>query len=171
MLDIKTPKKLSTKAPRKNLMVRSTVIIPQFSNLNFVYRTSKIQYSTDHYNEFYTLPATLINQAIVKYLTATKLFHFVTNDSRPIRIKYLLTSKVTELYADYRNRFQPKAIMTIQFSLFKINHPDRNIILLNKTFTATSPLQQKNSQSLVNAWNKDLAIILRRLAHDLRRIR
>jgi len=171
MLDIKAPKRILTKRSRKNLMVRYTTVIPQFANLNFVYRTSKIQYLTDHYNEFYTIPGTLINQAIVKYLTATKLFHFITNDNRPIYTKYLLTSKVTELYADYRVRNQPKAVMTIQFSLFKINHPDRNLVLLNKTFTATSPLQQKNSQNLVNAWNKDLEMILRRLAYNLRRVR
>lgn len=167
MLDVKTPKKILTTRSRKNLMVRSTTVIPQFSNLNFVYRKSKIQYVTDHYNEFYTFPGTLINQAIVKYLTAANIFHFVTNDNHPVYTKYLLTSKVVELYADYRNRNCPKAVMTIQFNLFTQNNEVKSIMLLNKTFSAACRLQQKDSQNLVNAWNKDLANILSRLAKTL----
>lgn len=171
MLDINAPKKISTKRPRKNLMVRRTTVIPQFSNLNFVYRKNQIQYVTDHYNAFYTMPATLITQSITKYLTATKLFNFVTDDDRPVCAKYLLTSKVTELYADYRICNQPKAVMTIQLNLFKQNNQGKNIILLNKTFSAACRLRQKDSQSLVCAWNRDLEIILRRLANSLRRVR
>ena len=171
MLSIKTPKKITYRPLKQNLFVHSTTVTPQFTNVNFVYRTNKINYLTDYYNEFFTLPANLINQAIAKYLSATNIFKFVTNDPTPIGTQYILKSKVTELYADYRDHDHPKAVMKIQFNLFIINHNDKNVMLFNKTFSAAAPLRCKNSQSLVNAWNVDLEIILRRLAYNLQRVR
>jgi len=170
MLNVKTSKKIAPIPLKQNLFVHSTTIIPQFANVNFVYRTSKINYLTDYYNEFFTLPANLINQAITKYLSATNVFRFVTNGPHPITANYLLTSKVIELYADYRNRHHPKAVMAAQFNLFFTNQSGEKIMLLNKTFAAAAPLRCKDSKSLVNAWNVDMEIILRRLAYSLRRI-
>lgn len=170
MLSVKTPKKMTTYPLKQNLFVHSTTVIPQFANVNFVYRTSKIDYLTDYYNEFFTLPANLINQAITKYLSGTNIFRFVTNEQYLIKIRYLLTSEVTELYADYRNRNCPKAVMKIQFNLFR-NSRGKNIMLFNKTLSAAAPLRYKDSKSLVNAWNVDLEIILRRLSYNLRKVR
>lgn len=168
MLNVRTPKKIASYPQKQNLFVHSTTVIPQFSNVNFVYRTSEISYLTDYYNEFFTLPANLINQAITKYLSGTNIFRFVTNEHHPIRIQYLLQSKITGLYADYRDHDHPKAVMQIQFNLF-VNSRGRNIILLNKTLSAAAPLQCKDSESLVNAWNVDLEIILQRLTNILRK--
>lgn len=171
MLSVRTPKKITSYPVKQNLFVHSTAAIPQFSNVNFVYRTSKINYLTDYYNEFFTLPTNLINQAITKYLSSTNIFRFVTNEDHPIRIKYLLKSEITELYADYRNRNCPKAVMKIQFNLFRTNPSGRTTMILNKTLSAAALLQHKDSKSLVNAWNVDLEIILQRLAYNLRRVR
>jgi ABC-type uncharacterized transport system auxiliary subunit len=146
-------------------------VTPQFSNVNFIYRTSKINYLTDYYNEFLTLPSNLINQAITKYLSYTNIFRFVTNEDHITNMKYLLKSDVLELYADYRDHNHPKAVMRIKFNLFRINSSGKNTMLLNKTLSAAAPLRCKDSKSLVNAWNVDLEIILRRLAYNLRRVR
>jgi len=168
-LNVKSPKKMTARRSRKILFVNSTSAIPQFSDLNFVYRTGNTNYLTDYYNEFFTLPTSLVNQIIVHYLSATKLFRLATNDYHAIHFNYILNSKITELYADYRCRNQPKAVITIQFIL--LNPSCSNTILLNKTLSATVPLQQKNSQSLVNAWNIGLKTIMQRLTYNLRKIR
>jgi len=168
-LNVKSPKKMTARRSRKILFVNSTSAIPQFSDLNFVYRTGNTNYLTDYYNEFFTLPTSLVTQIIVHYLSATKLFRLVTNDYHAIHFNYILNSKITELYADYRCRNQPKAVITIQFIL--LNPSCSNTILLNKTLSATVPLQQKNSQSLVNAWNIGLKTIMQRLTYNLRKIR
>ena len=97
------------------------------------------------------------------------MFKLVTDNSMTVKTNYILSPKVTALYADYRNSNKPLAVITIEFTLFeKQSKNDDTVILMHKTFTATTTLKQKNTFNLVNGWNNDLQKILRQLTHQLR---
>ena len=153
----------------KVLEIDNTAIAPQFSGIYFVYRTSSTHYLTDHYHYFFNPPAQQINQIVTNYLGNTGLFNYVTNDDDYEHAHYTLHTKILDLYADYRNRQKPKGIITIQFTLFQHSKLETKIVM-NKTFRETIPLQAKNSDALINAWNQGLENILKKLTQNLSRV-
>ncbi len=154
--------------PSKNtLAIYNVTSVPQFSSLAFVYRTSDINYTRDYYNIFFNSPSDQIQDQMVKYLAATNLFQHVTDEISIFKTTYSLRSKVIELYADYRNSDQPKAVMTIKFMVFR---GTKSKIVLAKTITSAVPLATKSSRALVEAWNNDLAIILAKLTTNLKKL-
>jgi ABC-type uncharacterized transport system auxiliary subunit len=166
LLTVRMPAKQKAKSSSKVLLVNDTTIVPQFNNTNFVYRTDSVHYLSDYYHVFFIQPANMINQLALQYLSTTGLFHYVTDSSSIIKPNYLLDSKVLALYADYRNKNNPKAVIAIKFILFS-DHNHQTKIILNKTFREAIPLQTKNSESLIKAWNVGLTRILRQLTYTL----
>ncbi len=154
--------------PSKNtLTIYNVTSAQQFSSLAFVYRTSDINYTRDYYNIFFNSPSDQIQDQMVKYLAATNLFQHVTDEINILHTTYSLHSKVIELYADYRDSNQPKAVMTIKFMVFR---GTKSKIVLAKTITSSAPLATKSTRALVEAWNNDLAIILAQLTTDLKKL-
>lgn len=154
--------------PSKNtLTIYNITSAQQFSSLAFVYRTSDINYTRDYYNIFFNSPSDQIQDQMVKYLAATNLFQHVTDEINIFHTTYSLRSKVIELYADYRDSNQPKAVMTIKFMVFR---GTKSKIVLAKTITSSAPLATKSTRALVEAWNNDLAIILAQLTTDLKKL-
>jgi len=147
------------------LKINGINIASPFSDVYFVYRTSNIDYMNDYYNVFVSLPADQINQLTAKFLAASNLFKFVDYMTNHIEPTFILHTNVHELYADYRDSNHPKAVMTIQFTLFKPNHKIH--LLFDKTYSESIPLQDKSSTSLVSAWNVGLQRILTKLTWNL----
>jgi uncharacterized lipoprotein YmbA len=165
MLNAKLPTK-GARVSNKILAINSVRIAPQFSGFSFVYRTSDINYIKDYYNIFFNPPEQQIQQYIVNYLQARNLFKYV-DDAGILHPDYILYSKVTALYADYRNREHPMGVMAIRFTLLKVS---KSHIVLDKTIQARIPLQRKDTTSLVNAWNQGLEKILDRLGMNIKQI-
>ena len=165
MLDVEMPSGAKYTS-NKVLEISNVTIAPQFSNLSFVYRTSDINYTRDYYHIFFNPPAQQIEQLIVKYLRTKNLFKYIVSDVSILQPNYVLRSKITALYADYRDFKRPKAIVVIHFTLFN----NKTHILIDKKFSAVIPLRQKNTQSLVYAWNKGLEKILAQLCGELRKV-
>lgn len=164
LLQVKTP--TQERSIAKKIKVQHVVINQQFSDINFVYRDSNIHYLIDYYNGFLVAPAIQIQQVIEQYLNDTHLFRYVVDEGSFDYVDYTLTAKVLELYADYRDTSSPKAVMTIQFVLANPN-TEKNKILFNKTLTQPIPLARKDTQSLVNGWNRGLTLILRQLTREI----
>lgn len=161
--------KLTTKGERvanKILAINGINIAPQFSGFSFVYRTSDINYVKDYYHMFFNPPAQQVEQYMVNYLQARNLFKYV-DDVGILHPDYVLYSKVTALYSDYRNSAHPKGVIAIRFVLLRVN---KSRIVLDKTIQARIPLQRKDSVSLVHAWNQGLEKILARLGMNIKQI-
>ena len=148
------------------LKINSAEIASQFSDVNFIYRTSNVDYANDYYNVFTSAPNDQIDQLTTKYLSSSHLFKFVSATTNQIKPTYILHTNIHELYADYRDSSHPKAVITIQFTLLKPNH--KTHLLFNKTYSESISLRDKNSTSLVSAWNVGLQKILTRLSWNLR---
>ena len=165
-LTITPPKKTRSFLTNDILKIDEVNIASQFSDVYFIYRTSKVDYINDYYNVFISSPADQINQLIAKYLSDGNLFKFVAYNTNNTKPNFILHANVHELYADYRNANHPKAVMTIQFTLFKPNH--KTHLIFNKTYSESISLQDKDSTSLVSAWNIGLQRILTKLTWNLR---
>jgi len=165
MLNAKLPTK-GERVSNKVLAINSVNIAPQFSGFSFVYRTTDINYTKDYYHIFFNSPAQQIEQYIVNYLQARNLFKYI-DDAGVLHPDYVLYSKVTALYADYRNSAHPKGVIAIRFTLLRVKKPR---ILLDKTIQARIPLQRKDTISLVHAWNQGLEKILARLSANIRMV-
>ena len=169
MLNVESPAKVKYGTSNKVLGVDNITVVPQFSGLSFVYRTSDIKYTSDYYNIFFNPPAQQIEQSVVKYLDAKNIFKYVVINTDIFHPDYILHADVLGLYADYRDSKFPKAVMAIHFVLFVPNNKAQT--LLDKTYHAATPLHHKDSQSLVYSWNEDLAKILAQLSNNLRSLK
>lgn len=167
LLHVNPPKSHTTFKNKKILQVLAPSIAPQFANTVFVYRTSDIHYQNDFYHVFFIPPSQQIQEILMQYLGNTSFIGQTIDSASPIRAHYMLHSKILALYADYRHRTHPKAIMTIQFTLLKY-HQGKMYQLMHLTFSESAPLKQKDSESLVYGWSQDLQKILQKLSTQLR---
>ena len=76
--------------------------------------------------------------------------------------KYILYTKILALYADYRNKENPKAVISLRFTL-----TNEEQIVFAKTYLFRISLQKKNSSDLVQAWSEGLGKILLKLKENI----
>ena len=167
MLHVNMPKATSNFRHGKVLQLEDPIIMPQFADNAFVYRTSQVLYQTDYYNVFLIPSFQQVKQLLAEYLSKKPFISQVVDVPSIIPSSYVLSSKILALYADYRDSKNPKGIVTIQFSLYK-HTSGKYYQRMNITLTAITQLQQKNSESLVHAWNADLQKIFKRLSIQLK---
>lgn len=166
MLQVNIPKKPATSYNGIVLQIEEPTIATQFANTSFVYRTSNTQYQTDYYNIFFIPASEQIKQLLSGYLGRSRSISRVVDVPSVIKAKYLLSTKILELYADYRDRNHPTGVITIEFSLFK-ESSGKYYELMHTTLSQATSLQQKDSESLVSAWNTDLQKIFKQLSSQL----
>ncbi len=157
----------SSKANTNILEVTPVNIDPKFSGISFVYRLNNVNYTDDFYNIFMTIPAKQLQHVFSNYLSRRGLFQHVTDTQSIVQPNYILATKVLELYADYRNKAKPTGVMTIRFTFMKLVEHKNSKILINQTFREAIPLKNKDSASLMQAWNKGLTKILKKLTVQL----
>ncbi len=136
-------------------------IAPPFDLQNFWYRLGETRYLQDNYRGFATVPAWQIEQQL----------RFALNGGTNIKNEWLLHCYVTELYADYRNRHDPCAVITLKIAL--CYKSEKNIVKdgLYKQFDYKERVRiaENNSEALVSAWNEGLIKIIRILQQDLKK--
>jgi hypothetical protein len=165
LLNINVPKStehVSTKSP---LFLYPIVVRAPFNQLSFLYRVSSDHYLTDYYNGFLISPGEQLYPVLKKFLINKGYFNLVNQTLDPNKI-IRLRVEVTELYADYRDRKNPKALTSVNFFLSR-NYQGREIILLDKTFSLAMPLRAKNTESLLAAWNNSFEILFLRGIHKI----
>ena len=147
------------RASAQNLSVHPITISAPFDQNYFIYRISANQYLTDYYHSFLVSPARQLNPVLIDYLKKIG----ITGHKE-------LSVKITELYADYRDRQNPKAVVTLNFVL-SMEKNKKNIPLLDKTFRSAIPLKAKDSDSLVNAWSLGIKYSITTAILSLRKTR
>lgn len=166
MLHVNMPKESKTLRNAIVLQLEDPSITPQFANNSFVYRISNTQYETDYYNIFFIPAFQQVKQLLANYLSRSPYISHVVDAPSVIKAQYVLSPNIISLYADYRDRNNPTGVVTIEFNLYK-HLSGKYYSVLHKTFTEATPLQQKDSYSLVNAWNTGLQKIFKRMSAQL----
>lgn len=160
------PKNVKSKFYADILEIYTPQIISQFSGTSFVYRINEINYISDYYNIFFGFPSMQIGQNGVKYIQASKIFKYASDNILPLEADYVLKTNILELYADYRDKKSPKAVISIQYTLISLKK--QPAIIFNKTFSQSITITEKNSIALVDGWNNGLQKILEQMLNWLR---
>lgn len=147
------------------LQVMPVRISPRFNGRSFVYRQDTSQYQMDFYNGFLIAPANLVQEEIVRWLSASGRFAHVSSSAGPLPPDYLLLGRISELYGDYRSK-APTALLAIEFMLLNpraADHPVR----FQQNYRSEVALTRTGADALVEGWNKALTGILENLEKNL----
>jgi ABC-type uncharacterized transport system auxiliary subunit len=150
----------------RGLVIDNTEVVPAFSNINFVYRLSDINYQSDPYHVFFSPPAGQFTQLLSDFFRQTHLFKYVTTDELYDQSYYTLHAKILELYADYRQTGKPVAVIKLEVNLSD-SSGDEMKILLDRVFSTKVLIRQKDSSDLMRAWNQGLRQIFADVARSL----
>ena len=157
MLNVNLPKKANNTTSKNILLVSNVQSLSEFSGFDFVYRLSEFNYTKDKYNVFFISPQQQIKQITTRYLQHLGLFKSVSDNFSLLTTipnqKYILYTKILALYADYRNKENPKAVISLRFTL-----TNEEQIVFAKTYLFRISLQKKNSSDLVQAWSEGLGV-------------
>jgi len=148
------------------LAVPNLHISPRYADRTFVYRTSETEYEADFYNQFLSLPATMITEEVRRGLAAAPMFKFVVGPSSALSADYLLEGSINALYGDFRNLRAPAAVLEIEFFL-RNEDPAKAGIAMQKRYRKSVPLSERSPQALVKGWNQALQEILAMFVADL----
>ncbi len=144
-------------------------ISPRYQGKEFVYRFEKLKFESDFYNEFFISPDDMITEQVQKWLSESGKFTLLTaRDSDPPP-DYVLGGWITELYGDFRDSDNPKAVMELTCLLLSGNQSPGQI-LFKKRYRADVPMQEKRSALLAAGWNQALETILNQLEEDLKSV-
>lgn len=147
------------------LQITPLRISRRFAGRGFVYRQAESRYQIDFYNQFLISPAGMVQEEIVRWLSASGLFAAVSSSAGPLPPDYLLQGRINDLHGDYRSQ-QPAAVLAISFMLLDqrgVGSP----LLLDRDYRSRIPLNGTSPQALIDAWNAALTRILGDLENDL----
>jgi ABC-type uncharacterized transport system auxiliary subunit len=108
------PAKVHTDA---TLRLRRFNVDEAFASRQLVYRVDEFQYEPDYYHQFLVLPGVMITEETRDWLANSGLFDRVTAVGSRVESTYLLEGNVIDLYADFRSKSAPVAIVAIRFFL------------------------------------------------------
>src|SRR3990172_2968319 len=148
-------KKIAT-SYKCSVFVDHAVAEPPFDQLDFLYRIKSGQYLVDYYNGFLASPTEQLDAILEAYLNASGEF------------KNKLQIKLTELYADYRDRNNPQAVIALNFLLTKVVD-DKTVVLLDRVLRSSIAIKEKNTDNLLRAWNVGIQDILKQVVQMLNR--
>ncbi len=143
-------------------------VAPQFERQGFVYRKTDAKYERDFYNEFFEPPSVLFRQVTGYWMNASNLFSSVIGATHPGRADWLIEGRVSQLYADLRERGAPKSVLRISYTLFN----DRSATLdavFEKTYQVEIEAERASAAAFLAGWNEALTRVLVELEADLGR--
>jgi uncharacterized lipoprotein YmbA len=161
LLSIKTLPEKKVGFDKCSLSVEHVTAIAPFDQLDFLYRIKSGQYLTDYYHGFIVAPSEQLNSMLINYLRALGNFDLDSTNESLTTTSNKLQVQITEFYADYRDNTNPRAVISLRFNLTKWKN-DKSIVLFDKVLSAKVALKEKNTTSLLSAWNVGLRDILRR---------
>ena len=137
-----------------------------YMHRDFNYRVGPDEFISDYYNQFYRPVGALISSEIYKWLSNTGLFKDVLPVNTLLDAKYLLDSKVIDIYGDYTNPADPRAVLNMQFFLID-DSTDTAKLTYSNVYNQSVPISSRTPGALVEGWNKALKNLLNDFETDL----
>ena len=135
-----------------------------FTGQDFVYRTGDNTFESDYYNGFFVPPGDMFTEA-TRNVLYSGTFVPASQFERTNKPQYILEGWIDAIYGDFRNPERPIAVLEMRFTLFKSDRPEMRMM---KRYSQEIPLQSKNPEALVDAWNVAWNKISTQLRADLR---
>lgn len=155
---LETPESLLKKSSRSStcpMVIEHVTALAPFDQLDFLYRVESTRYLVDYYHGFLVPPAEQLDAMLRSYFRG-----YGSCNTR-------LQVKLIELYADYRDHDHPQAVITLQFILTKLDEKGKNLVLADKVLHANIPLCEKNTTSLLRAWDIGVQNVFAKAQHIL----
>jgi len=150
-----------------SLRVGTVGVGAAFRARQFVFREAELKYETDYYNELLVPPAANIGEAVVRALTAAKVFTAVLPTGTTAEPDWTLDVFVGSLYGDGRAMESPAAVLSTTFFLRK---GEGSVPVWSKTYDKRVPFTTGSAASYIAAQNTALGDVLAELSRDLSRL-
>jgi uncharacterized lipoprotein YmbA len=149
-----------------SLGVRGFRVSPLFERSNFVYQRTDVKYESDYYHQFLIRPAQQITVSVLDWLSDSGLFSHVAEFASATNITHVLEGRVNALYADYRDREAPRAVLEIEF--FLVEEPmGLPRLMFHNRYREEISFASGDREAMVAAWNAGLKKILTDLESDI----
>ena len=148
------------------LKIERADVNPAYMHRDFNYRIGTDEFISDYYNQFYRPVGALLSSEIYKWLSNSALFRDVLPVNTLLDAKYLLDSKLIDIYGDYRNPEDPRAVLNMQFFLID-DSTDTPKITYTNVYNQSVPISGRTPVALVEGWNRALKNILTDFEKDL----
>lgn len=148
------------------LFVRDIRVAPPFNTRSLIYRFGPSEYSSDYYHLYLSQPGDLASQQVRAWLSQTGMFRHVALPGSDLNADYILEGLVTELYGDFRDDKQAKAVVATQFFLLDERGAGHEIIL-SRSYRREAQLPERTPDGLLAALNQALSDVLMALSADI----
>jgi len=153
-------------AGRYYLKIQRSELNPVYFHRDFNYKIRQDEFISDYYNQFYKPVTTIVTAELYKWLSNSGLFKDVLPIESIIKARYLLDSLIVDIYADFADPVNPKAVLNMQFFLVDDSGPHPELVYTN-VYNQTVELAGNGPDSVVDGWNKALENIFNQLQSDL----
>jgi uncharacterized lipoprotein YmbA len=153
------------------LALRKLRIAAPFDNRPLVYRTGDFSYVNDPYAAFLELPEEELIAPVRAGLCRQGDFSTVIGTGSALKPDTLLEINVSELYGDFRQPENPKAVLTMQFLFFDATNGLPIKLLFQKEYSRSIPIEKPNAPALMKGWNQALTEILTDVTSDYRQVK
>ena len=148
------------------LRVRRLRASPAFARRQMVYRTGRLTYESDYYNELFVQPADLVGDETRTWLAQSGLFAHVVDSAARAEARYVLDGTVLRIYGDYTDPGAPRAVLIVQFILSDDSGAAPRILHM-KDYTAEVDIGAAEPAALAEGWTDALEALLTELEGDL----
>ena len=133
-----------------------------YRKVEFVYRTTDTSWETDFYNIFLLPPAVQITEEVRAAVAASGRLGQVVRRGSAVEPTHVLEGHVRALYADFRDRTAPKAVLALELTLLDLRG-EAPQILSHRVYEHAVPVAGASGQAaargeaLAKGWSEALA--------------
>ena len=147
------------------ILIRHLTVASPYDEPLFVYKTGPAKFETDYYNAFIAEPASLLTDALVKWLSTEQPLGSILPGGSGARHDLSLEGNITALYADLQKKDAPRAVIEARFLL--IDERKRDSVVFEKAYSASVPADSAAPASLAAALGRAYRQLLQSLNDDL----
>jgi cholesterol transport system auxiliary component len=166
LIEAKRPGEAGQSGKGSVLQVRSLQVAAPFEGKAFVHRLDDLQYEVDFYHEFLVAPRVLLTQQVREWLAACGLFQNVLDPTSKAEATLDLEGNVAALYADFRDKKSPKAVLEMEFFLVSEEAAVQKVSF-HQSYRKEVTVEGSEPASLAKGWSTALGQILTALEQDL----
>ena len=141
------------------LRVLPVRVASPFATQKFTYRIAADTYRTDYYYGYVDVPDRLLTAGLTEWLAAGGIARAVIDAASEAREDIVLETRVVELYGDYRDLKQPRAVLAVRFLLLNRQNNATQVLAEHRA-DITVPLQDNTPAALAKglgeAWRRAL---------------
>jgi len=157
----------ASQASSEVVLLRRLDVGSPFDDRRFVYRTGSETYESDYYVRFAASPAEILTDRVEAWLNESHLFEGVVESGSRVEYRYILEGEVLELYGDYTDPQQPRAVLKLDFVLVD-DLEGAGKIVFSRQYRRVEAMSSPRAQSLAEGWGSALRAVLQELTSDLK---